>query len=69
MEAESLIKLLEGQLVQSELSVEIYRIRLKSVIDGLRSGFYIQREEGLILDLQSLGFLDVARDIRKGMYV
>lgn len=64
-----LIKLLEKHLTQSELATDVYKIKLHSVLEGLKSGFYTGREEGLIMDLQSLGFWDVARDVRKGMYI
>lgn len=69
MENQTLIDILEHHFTQATQAPEIYKIRLRRTIDRLKSGFFLNRDEELIADLQALGFADVARQVRGGMYI
>lgn len=68
MNNETLITILENQLTESTQGTEIYKIRLRKTIDGLKSGRYLNKEDLLITDLESLGFADIGRQVRSGLY-
>lgn len=69
MNTEVLVDLLEHHFIQAEQAQEIYKIRLRRTIDRLKEGFYLQREEDLIIDLESLGFGDLGCQIRREMFI
>lgn len=67
---EELISLLERHLKQIEVpATEMYKVRIRRTIAKLKSGEYQDKERELIIDLQSIGFQDIARQVRRGMYV
>lgn len=63
-----LIEKLEKHLKEVEFgATDLYKSRLTVTISKLKVNGY--EDEDLIRDLQSLGFQDVAREIRKGMFI
>lgn len=69
MNNETLVLLLEEQLKQAESQApEIYKIRLKRTIGKLKEGLYLNKEEELVIDLESIGFMKEAREVRTGVY-
>lgn len=68
MDTEVLVDLLEHHFTQAQQATELYKLRLRRTIDRLKSGFYLQRDELLIVDLQSVGFNDIAQQVRRGLY-
>jgi hypothetical protein len=68
MNNETLITILENQLTESTQGTDIYKLRLRRTIDRLKSGAYLNKEDLLITDLESLGFADVGRQVRSGLY-
>ena len=70
MDTEVLIGILEEHLKQAELqATEIYKITLRRLIGRLKEGYYLNKEDELIIALESVGFTDYARQIRAGLYV
>lgn len=70
MDKEQLLEKLESHLKEVEgQASELYIIRLKRTIQKLKEGLYLNDDEELIIDLQSLGFQDLAQQIRKGQYI
>ena len=68
MSHKELIDKLKAHLKSVELSAsDLYKIQLKKLIDRLEKGDI--SDEELIRDLQSLGFHDIAAEIRRGMYI
>ena len=70
MDQQLLIELLEKHLKQVEPSgIEALKIRLRRTIDRLKEGFYLEKDEDLIFDLQAVGFSDIAAQVRRGLYI
>lgn len=70
MNQEQLAELLKKHLqsTQNQAS-DLYIIRLKKTIANLEDGIYQEEDEKLVIDLQSLGFQDLAQQVRRGMYL
>lgn len=69
MNIQELIKQLEEHLKQIESNAtQLYVIQLKKLIENLKSGLY-DEDEILIRDLQSLGFQDLAQQVRRRRFL
>ena len=68
MSHKELIDKLKAHLKSVELSAsDLYKVQLRKLIERLEKGEI--PDEELIRDLQSLGFHDIAAEIRRGMYI
>ena len=69
MSKSELIELLKKHLKQVEVQAGmLYIMRMKQMIAKLESGGY-QFENDLIFDLQSLGFSDLAKTVKRSMFI
>jgi hypothetical protein len=69
MDKDLLIDQLEKHLKAIEtVAIELYLIKLRGTIDKLKRGYYEELGEELIGDLQSVGFQDLAVQVRRSMY-
>ncbi len=66
--SKSLVEILESQLKESGEATNIYKLRLTRTIERLKTDYYRDKDEILIVDLESLGFVDIGRQMRKGLY-
>lgn len=68
MNIKELLEKLENYLKRVEVNAtELYKIRLRGTIAKLKQGNYTDEE--IITDLQSLGFHEEAKEMKKSLYV
>jgi hypothetical protein len=70
MDHRKIAYILEEHLKRIEETAEgLYKKRLMATITDLNSGEYREREHELIRHLTNLGFHDLAKKVRMGMYI